>query len=123
MSLHCGRPSVVPIMRATAWVVFLLALSACSAAAQDNTGEIKAKVNYVYASEFGFGYYEVGGLNVSVYTLPIAFTFPKAVHSWDLRLALPITYGRYHFSTHFESEGQSPPVRTRTAWFCSRGSP
>ena len=68
------------------------------AAAQEND-EVQARINYVYATQFGFGGYKVGGLNANVYQLPIAFTVDDVIGSWDLEIGLPITYGDFGFST------------------------
>lgn len=60
--------------------------------------QIDAQINYVYASQFGFGGYRIGGLSAQVYSLPIEFTFPGVVMDWDLQVALPIQYGRFDVS-------------------------
>jgi hypothetical protein len=60
--------------------------------------EVEARINYVYATQFGFGGYKVGGLNADVYSLPIGFTVDDVLDSWDLQVGLPITYGSFRFS-------------------------
>jgi hypothetical protein len=58
-------------------------------------------VNYVYAAQLGFGGYSIGGLDVAVYTLPLAYTFADALGpGYDLRVRLPLQYGNYQFQAH-----------------------
>jgi hypothetical protein len=71
------------------------------------------RVNYVYATQFGFGGYEVGGLRVGVYSLPIGFTLDDVLGSWDLQVDLPVTYGRFRFRDSATlPNGQTVEVRT-----------
>lgn len=87
--------------------LFSVGLPQCPAAQPGNENlDIDVRVNYVYASQFGFGRYDVGGLSVGVYTLPLAFSVPHVWRDVDLRLALPVTYGRYRFRHEFEFLGQ-----------------
>ena len=81
--------------------------------AQDAVPKLDAEVNYVYAAQFGFGGYSIGGLSVQVYSLPIEFTVPDLVMDWDLRIGLPIIYGRYEVSG--ESEGYRVSASTNTS--------
>ena len=58
-------------------------------------------VNYVYAAQLGFGGYSIGGLDVAVYTLPLAYTFSDLFGpGYDLRIRLPVQYGNYQFQAH-----------------------
>lgn len=68
--------------------------------------ELNVQVNYVYAAQFGFGSYEVGDLTVSVYTLPLAYTFKDLYRDWDLTVGLPIVYGDFSFKTMLVEEGE-----------------
>lgn len=88
-------------------------LLAATAGAQDGEN-LDVRVNYVYAAQFGFGAYEVGGLRVNVYSLPIPYTWEHVYRDWDLHLRVPIVYGHYHFSTHFEQDGIPISVRAHT---------
>lgn len=72
------------------------------------------RVNYVYATQFGFGGYRVGGLRTDVYSLPIAFTLENVLRSWDLQIALPISYGRFRFSDGVDANGENFFVRAET---------
>jgi hypothetical protein len=79
-----------------------------------NIEDVDVRVNYVYATQFGFGGYEVGGLRVGVYSLPIGFTFDDVLADWDLQLDLPVTYGRFRFSDSVVEDGQRVTLRTET---------
>lgn len=85
----------------------LLGLLICLAGSIPAWGQsrprIDARVNYVYAAQFGFGGYSIGGLSVQVYSLPIGFDVPDVVLDWDLQIGLPVLYGRYELSG--ETEG------------------
>jgi hypothetical protein len=71
------------------------------------------RVNYVYAAQFGFGGYEIGGLRVGVYSLPIGFTLDDVLADWDLQIDAPVTYGRFRFRENAVLEtGESVFVRT-----------
>src|SRR5262245_17920687 len=86
-------------LRFAAAVCAAVLLVAARAVAQQGDNEPQARINYVYATQFGFGGYKVGGLNANVYQLPIAFTLDDVIGSWDLEVGLPITYGDFRFST------------------------
>jgi hypothetical protein len=92
-----------------------LAAVAQTAAAQE-VAQFDAKVNYVYATQFGFGGYKVGGLRTDVYSLPIGFTIDDVLMDWDLAVGIPITYGRFRFSDSipvFENGVQTRSVFVR----------
>jgi len=60
--------------------------------------EINVSVNYVYAAQLGFGSYNVGGLSVSVYSLPLEYTLRDVLLDWRLKIGLPLLYGTYDFN-------------------------
>jgi hypothetical protein len=92
----------------------VLAFSSSRAHAQE-FGRVEARVNYVYATQFGFGGYEVGGLRVDVYSLPIGITIDDVLGDWDLQVDLPVTYGSFRFSdTIVADTGETAFVRTKT---------
>jgi hypothetical protein len=70
---------------------------------EDNT---EVTVNYVYAAQLGIGGYEVGGLDVRVFTLPLSKTFDldrddtpgDSERPWRLKVRAPINLGVYEFS-------------------------
>jgi len=70
---------------------------------EDNT---EVTVNYVYAAQLGIGGYEVGGLDVQVFTLPLSETFDldqedfpsRSGRPWQLKVRAPINLGIYEFS-------------------------
>jgi len=70
---------------------------------EDNT---EVTVNYVYATQLGIGGYEVGGLDVQVFTLPLSQTFDlgpddtlgDGKRPWRLKVSAPINLGIYEFS-------------------------
>lgn len=82
------------VRRALGGLLGIAALLPAAASAQEGP-IIDVRVNYVYAAQFGFGGYSVGGLSAQVYSLPIAFTIEHLVLDWDLRVGLPVLYGRY----------------------------
>lgn len=72
---------------------------------QDNT---KISVNYVYASQLGIGSYDIGGLSVNVFTLPLSITLPLVstfgveppvnnAEDWRIRFKLAPSYGSFDF--------------------------
>ena len=74
-------------------------------AGDDNT---TVSVNYVYAAQLGIGSYEVGGLSVDVFTLPLAITRPLGdvigpdlpvdnPEGWRVRFKLPVSFGVFDF--------------------------
>ena len=75
-------------------------------------------MNYVYAAQFGFGGYRIGGLSVQVFSIPIEFTLPDLVLDWDLRTGLPILYGRYELAG--ETLGIEVSATTNTLGFQPR---
>jgi hypothetical protein len=72
------------------------------AQAQESPREVRFAVNYVYAAQLGFGGYRVGGLNVRLYSLPIAFKIDDVLGDWDLQVAMPIQYGDYDVSARLD---------------------
>lgn len=77
--------------------------------------EIEPRVNYVYATQFGFGGYKIGGLRTDVYSLPIGFAIDDVItETWDLQIGLPITYGRFRFSDGIDVDGQNAFFRVST---------
>jgi hypothetical protein len=104
-------------MRGRRWsVIITIAIGlAVSAVAQDDVDpSLDVRVNYVYAAQFGFGAYAVGGLDVNVYSLPIPYTVEHIYRDWDLRIRVPIIYGRYRFSTRFTEDGERIAVSAHT---------
>ena len=68
--------------------------------AQSTPDRSELRVNYVYAAQLGFGAYELGGLSVQIYKLPLAYTFPFGKNqAWELKVKMPLVYGRYKFKT------------------------
>jgi hypothetical protein len=59
------------------------------------------RVNYVYASNLGFGGYALAGLTASVFSLPLATTFDLDHDGWKLKVSAPIQLGLYSFRTTF----------------------
>ncbi len=65
-------------------------------AQSDNTD---VQVNFVYAFELGFGSYDIGGLDVQVYSLPVSYTFHDLMGNEKLNLVFNsrLFYGRFRF--------------------------
>lgn len=84
----------------TAFILSVTAL-ALPARPQENTN---VEVNFIYAFELGFGSYDIGGLDVQVYGLPIAYTFKDLMGNGRLKLKInsPLYYGRFRFRRRFE---------------------
>lgn len=90
-------------------------LLAGSRAHAQSEPQIDAQVNYVYAAQFGFGAYSIGGLDVQVYSLPIEFEIEDLVLDWNLRVGLPIIYGRYEVAA--ETQGIRVSAETNSIGF------
>jgi hypothetical protein len=73
------------------------ALMASPAVAKSKKRDVE--VNFIYAFELGFGSYSIGGLDVQVYDLPVAYTFNDILGHENLRLELdtPLIYGRFRY--------------------------
>ena len=78
------------------------------AAAQANGRQLDVQVNLPYAVQFGFGSYDVGGLSVDVFRVPVQHTFALGPNEDAWRLALTGYLGYGHFS--FESSVLGPKV-------------
>lgn len=84
-------------------LVMLLPLVANGQSNEDNT---EVTVNYVYAAQLGIGGYDVGGLDVQVFTLPLSKTFELdqrtevrgGERAWMLKVSAPVNLGLYEFS-------------------------
>ena len=96
------------------WLCFGLVLLgavaglAQDAAAQANGRQLDVQVNLPYAVQFGFGSYDVGGLSVNVFRVPLQHTFALGPDEDAWRLALTAYLGYGHFS--FESSALGPKV-------------
>src|SRR5262245_6890799 len=78
------------------------------AEAQGDTQTIRVQVNVPYAVQFGFGSYDVGGLSVDVFRIPVTKTFPLGTGGDAWQLA-PTGYPGYgHLS--FESRVLGPKI-------------
>lgn len=74
-------------------------------------GNTTISVNYVYASQLGIGSYDIGGLSVDVFTLPLSLTRPLAstfgvvppvdnADDWRVRFKLAPSYGSFDFKAN-----------------------
>ena len=89
-------------MRVYSCVFLLISLGSWGGSgwAQSTADPSELRVNYVYAGQLGFGAYELGGLSVQIYKLPLAYTFPFGKNqAWELKVKMPLVYGRYKFKT------------------------
>lgn len=84
-------------------LVFLGALAgpAQDAAAQADSRQLEVQVNLPYAVQFGFGSYDVGGLSVNVFRVPVPHTFVLGPEedAWRLVLTGYLGYGHASFET------------------------
>lgn len=81
------------------WILFLLfsiiLFEAESSKAQGN-GEVR--VNFAYAFQLGFGSYNIGGLDVRVFKLPISHTFDLPKYDrLKLKFNSPLYYGHFNY--------------------------
>jgi hypothetical protein len=70
--------------------------------------QLDVQVNLPYAVQFGFGSYDVGGLSVNIFRVPVQHTFALGPSEDAWRLALTAYLGYGHFS--FESSVFGPKV-------------
>ena len=96
-------------MPVTRWMAWLLLLGAVAAYPQDVTAQqLNVQVNLPYAVQFGFGSYDVGGLSVNVFRMPVQHTIALGPDEDAWRLALTAYLGYGHFS--FDSNVFGPKV-------------
>jgi len=83
-------------------LLILLAALFIAPAARAQKVNTNVAVNFIYAFELGFGSYDVGGLNVQVYSIPLQYTFSKFLDNdkLDLVVNAPVFYGRFRFRSH-----------------------
>jgi hypothetical protein len=85
-------------------LVFLGALAGAAqdAAAQMDSRQLEVQVNLPYAVQFEFGSYDVGGLSVNVFRVPVPHTFALGPEedAWRLVLTGYLGYGHFSFETH-----------------------
>lgn len=92
----------------------LAAVGLASGALAQHGPNLNVQVNYVYATQFGFGAYNIGGLRVNVYSLPLSYTFKDVWRDWDLTLRAPITFGNYRFAATYMEDGERVAVNAHT---------
>jgi hypothetical protein len=84
-------------------LVFLGALAGAAqdAAAQMDSRQLEVQVNLSYAVQFEFGSYDVGGLSVNVFRVPVPHTFVLGPEedAWRLVLTGYLGYGHFSFET------------------------
>jgi hypothetical protein len=84
-------------------LVFLGALAGAAqdAAAQMDSRQLEVQVNLPYAVQFEFGSYDVGGLSVNVFRVPVPHTFVLGPEedAWRLVLTGYLGYGHFSFET------------------------
>jgi hypothetical protein len=74
---------------------------ATDAAAQATGRQLDVQVNLPYAVQFGFGSYDVGGLSVNVFRVPVQHTLALGPDedAWRLALTAYLGYGHFSFET------------------------
>ena len=88
----------------------LLLLGALADHSQDVTAQqLDVHVNLPYAVQFGFGSYDVGGLSVNMFRIPLQHTIALGPDEDAWRLALTAYLGYGHFS--FETSALGPKIR------------
>ena len=83
-------------------LLILLAALFIAPGARSQEANTDVAVNFIYAFELGFGSYNVGGLQVDVYSIPLEYTFSKIMgnEKLDLVINAPVFYGRFRFRSH-----------------------
>src|SRR5262245_10583863 len=86
------------------WLGLGLALLGAALDPLDAAGQqLGVQVNLPYAVQFGFGSYDVGGLSVNVFRVPVKHTFAlgpeKDEDAWRLVLTGYLGYGHFSFDT------------------------
>lgn len=95
-------------------VVLISMESNAQGSSQSDDANREVTVNYVYAAQLGIGGYEVGGLDVKVFTLPLAYTFDlDNPQGWRLKVKAPINLGLYEFNGT-EEDGTAVSVDQQT---------
>jgi hypothetical protein len=70
------------------------------AAAQADSRTIEVQVNLPYALQFGLGSYDVGGLSVNIFRVPVPYTLALGPEeAWRLVLTGSLGYGHLSFET------------------------
>ncbi|MGB2693351.1 MAG: hypothetical protein WBB48_01240 [Thermodesulfobacteriota bacterium] len=73
----------------------VLVIQANSVKAQN---ENDIRVNFAYAFQLGFGSYDIGGLDVKVFKLPLSYTFDLPQYEkLKIKIDSPLFYGRFRF--------------------------
>ena len=86
----------------------LVLLGVVAGPVQDAAAQLDVQVNLPYAVQFGFGSYDVGGLSVNVFRVPLQHTFALGPDEDAWRLVLTGFLGYGHFS--FESSVFGPKI-------------
>jgi hypothetical protein len=88
------------------WLGLLVWLGALAGAAQDaaaqaDSRQLEVQVNLPHAVQFEFGSYDVGGLAVNVFRVPVPHTFALGPEeeAWRLVLTSYLGYGHFSFET------------------------
>src|SRR5215467_10013371 len=79
----------------------LVLLGVVAGPVQDAAAQLDVQVNLPYAVQFGFGSYDVGGLSVNVFRVPLQHTFALGPEedAWRLVLTGYLGYGHASFET------------------------
>jgi hypothetical protein len=85
-----------------------LAGPAQDVAAQADSRQLGVRVNFPYVLQYGFGSYDVGGLSVNVFQVPVPHTFTLGPEEEAWRLVLTGYPGYGHFS--FETRVFGPKI-------------
>ena len=99
-----------------------LAGAAQDAAAQVDSRQLDVQVNLPYAVQFEFGSYDVGGLSVNVFRVPVPHTFALGPEEDAWRLVLTGYLGYGHFSFETRVFGPKSPRRRTWCLCCPRRS-
>jgi hypothetical protein len=91
------------------WFGLLLSAMAAAHPHDVKAQQLNVQVNLPYAVQFGFGSYDVGGLSVNIFRIPLQQTLTLGPDDDAWRLALTAYLGYGHFS--FETSALGPKIR------------
>jgi hypothetical protein len=91
------------------WFGLLLSAAVAAHSLEVTAQQLDVHVNLPYAVQFGFGSYDVGGLSVNMFRIPVQHTIALGPDEDAWRLALTAYLGYGHFS--FETSALGPKIR------------
>ena len=99
MTIDFRNINVFPMFRLTIILSILIFTAApVSTALAQEPQNTDVRVNILYAFELGFGSYDIGGLDVDVFKLPLSYTLSlDSSGRLKVKILSPVFYGRFRF--------------------------